>query len=77
MPECVLQLQVQHSTYTTRWVNANLLVQVKVCQWQLHCLTDFLLLNVQTTNVLQPPQSVSVRKDVLEAGHIQSVKLTS
>lgn len=32
-------------------VDANLLVQLKVGQRKLHCLSDLLLLNVQTSNV--------------------------
>ena len=36
---------------TTRWVDSNLLVQVKVGQGQLYCLPHFLFLDVHASNV--------------------------
>jgi len=39
----------QHAAW---WVNAQLPVQVTLCEWQLNSLTDLLLLDVIATNVL-------------------------
>ena len=41
-----------HSTYATGRVDANLLVQLEVCERKLHSLLDLLLLNVHTADVL-------------------------